>query len=201
MPSKSFKMLKTTIQRRAEKIIDFLDDLTGPRPSRVYCFNDEASHDSFYTTSEKQTFMFRATPRAALEHECDSNNLLRRCPAENYELPCVPQRISRRFSDESLFSQCSSQFLEQPYAPKPIPVMVDLDFDIPVLETASSLWRLKSGPLSRPTVAPLKSEPTFHLNITQATPTSDSLSHFSERVYEVNKEMLFVESTSTIEYP
>ncbi|KAF7970801.1 hypothetical protein HWV62_23092, partial [Athelia sp. TMB] len=100
MPSKSFKMLKTTIQRRAEKIIDFLDDLTGPRPSRVYCFNDEASHESFYTTSEKQTFMFRATPRAALEHKCDSNNLLRRCPAENYELPAgdrqQPMEIEER---------------------------------------------------------------------------------------------------------
>ena len=76
---------------------------------------------------------------------------------------------------------------------------IDLDFDVPVLDTASSLWSLKSGPLSRPTVEHLKSKPAFCLNIISATPITDFSSQFSVDVYEVNRGMLFADSSSTIE--
>ncbi|KAF7975114.1 hypothetical protein HWV62_10401 [Athelia sp. TMB] len=77
--------------------------------------------------------------------------------------------------------------------------MIDLDFDVPVLDTASSLWSLKSGPLSRPTVEPLKSKPAFCLNIISATPINDSSSQFSDETYDIDMGMLFADSSSTIE--
>ncbi|KZP07729.1 hypothetical protein FIBSPDRAFT_965379 [Athelia psychrophila] len=177
MQPTSFKFLVLDL---AERFSDKITNIFGPKPSRVYL-----NGDSWFTAAQEKAALKTSQTLAPFSHKCSNDNLLRRCPAEHFALPCVPQPVSdwdtpspprRRSSASSRLGRDSSSSHHS---------MIDLDFGVPVLDTTRNVLTLKTGVLRRS--APIESKPGFQFTVTPATPINQSHSHFSGRVHEAEQ--------------
>lgn len=175
MQSNAFKFLVLDL---VERFSDKITDIFGPKPSRVYL-----NGDCWFTAAQEKASLKTSHTLSLLSHKFSNNSLLHRCPSEFFALPCVPQPAFDWNTPITVpprrRSSANSRLSTSPISSSPFHSMIDLDFEVSLLDTT------KNGLILRRS-APIESKPGFYFTVTPATPVNQSHPYFADSVYEAD---------------